>query len=100
MRYQNWKFSRVQNLARPTLRLRSGFGHDPWLAMSELRIMSSPSRESNGAPDRDRTYNLWLRRPTLYPIELRAPDENPILSASLHDFSSLRSPTEHDASYG
>ena len=25
-----------------------------------------------GAPGRNRTCNLWLRRPTLYPIELRA----------------------------
>jgi hypothetical protein len=24
------------------------------------------------APGEDRTHNLWLRRPTLYPVELRA----------------------------
>ena len=28
----------------------------------------------NGAPDRIRTCDLWLRRPTLYPAELRAPE--------------------------
>src|ERR1700710_2217920 len=26
-----------------------------------------------GAPDRSRTCDLWLRKPTLYPTELRAP---------------------------
>ena len=26
----------------------------------------------NGAPERIRTFDLWLRRPTLYPAELRA----------------------------
>src|SRR5262245_9966604 len=31
----------------------------------------SPSDEF-GAPGRARTCNLWLRRPTLYPVELRA----------------------------
>ena len=25
----------------------------------------------NGTPDRIRTYDLWLRKPTLYPAELR-----------------------------
>ena len=28
----------------------------------------------DGAPDRIRTCDLWLRRPTLYPTELRAPE--------------------------
>ena len=28
--------------------------------------------ELNGAPDRIRTCDLWFRRPTLYPAELRA----------------------------
>ena len=28
-----------------------------------------------GTPDRARTYNLRLRRPTLYPVELRARDD-------------------------
>src|SRR6266542_2019991 len=33
----------------------------------------SPSDEDeNGAPGRIRTCDLWLRRPTLYPAELRA----------------------------
>ena len=27
----------------------------------------------NGAPDRIRTCDLWLRRPALYPTELRVP---------------------------
>ena len=29
--------------------------------------------EADGAPGRIRTCDLWLRRPTLYPAELRAP---------------------------
>src|SRR5215831_17895504 len=32
---------------------------------------SSEFRDS-GAPDRNRTCDLWLRKPTLYPTELRA----------------------------
>ena len=27
-----------------------------------------------GTPDRIRTYDLWLRKPTLYPAELRVLD--------------------------
>ena len=34
----------------------------------------------NGAPGRIRTCDLWLRRPTLYPTELRA--QNPLRSVS------------------
>src|SRR5215468_6769966 len=30
--------------------------------------------EIDGAPDRSRTCDLWLRKPTLYPTELRAHD--------------------------
>src|SRR5512134_1569410 len=30
------------------------------------------SRQCPGAPDRSRTCDLWLRKPTLYPTELRA----------------------------
>src|SRR5207247_721912 len=30
---------------------------------------------TQGIPDRSRTCNLWLRRPTLYPIELRGRSE-------------------------
>ena len=31
-----------------------------------------PASYQNGAPDRSRTCDLWLRKPTLYPAELRA----------------------------
>ena len=42
----------------------------------------------DGAPDRIRTCDLWLRRPTLYPTELRAPDlKGP-------DSRRIRSPSE------
>src|SRR6186713_1906753 len=38
-----------------------------------LRLAEGESQgESNGAPGRIRTCGLWLRRPTLYPAELRA----------------------------
>jgi hypothetical protein len=30
--------------------------------------------KSRITPDRSRTCNLWLRRPSLYPVELRVPD--------------------------
>ena len=32
----------------------------------------------DGAPDWNRTSDLWLRRPTLYPAELRAQDQHSI----------------------
>jgi hypothetical protein len=47
---------------------RSGLRMRMWLAVSEY----SMAGESNGAPDRTRTCSLRLRRPSLYPIELRA----------------------------
>ena len=43
------------------LQMRFGFG---------TRV--SLDGELNGAPGRIRTCGLWLRRPTLYPAELRA----------------------------
>ena len=38
------------------------------------RLCAKRSRECerSGAPDRNRTCDLWLRKPTLYPTELRA----------------------------
>ena len=38
-----------------------------------------PSPKGHGAPGRNRTCDLWLRKPTLYPTELRAPREGRIL---------------------
>ena len=37
-----------------------------------LAPQAAPVVERAGAPDRIRTCDLWLRRPTLYPTELRA----------------------------
>src|SRR5262249_31458364 len=41
------------------------------------------------APGGGRTHNLWLRRPTLYPVELRARTESELAtdSADFHKFS-------------
>ena len=50
----------VRNVVRPALRLAR--------ALRSLRV----SAIENGAPDRIRTCGLRLRRPTLYPAELRA----------------------------
>src|SRR4029077_3335662 len=43
------------------------------------------------APDRGRTCNLWLRRPTLYPVELRAQRERELATApaDFHRFSGV-----------
>src|SRR5216117_1589236 len=40
-------------------------------------------------PGGGRTHNLWLRRPTLYPVELRARTESELAtdSADFHRFS-------------
>ena len=35
-------------------------------------LLQHASNTTTGAPGGDRTHNLWLRRPTLYPIELQA----------------------------
>ena len=35
-------------------------------------LLPLPIRPDDGAPERIRTFDLWLRRPTLYPTELRA----------------------------
>ena len=42
----------------------------PGWNMTTLTLTSSNCK--NGAPDWNRTSDLWLRRPTLYPAELRA----------------------------
>jgi hypothetical protein len=43
------------------------------------------------APGGDRTHNLWLRRPTLYPVELRAQQEQELATspADFHKFSDV-----------
>jgi hypothetical protein len=43
------------------------------------------------APGEDRTHNLWLRRPTLYPVELRAQREQELATgpADFHRFSDV-----------
>ena len=43
---------------------------DPRNAEPGCRSRSRP--KAGGAPDRSRTCDLWLRKPTLYPTELRA----------------------------
>ena len=40
-------------------------------ANEKPRVSAGNTGETENTPDRDRTYNLRLRRPTLYPIELR-----------------------------
>jgi hypothetical protein len=32
---------------------------------------NAKNNQKNGTPDKIRTYDLWLRKPTLYPAELR-----------------------------
>src|SRR5690349_5927597 len=39
------------------------------------RIRDGMKEPADGAPGRIRTCDLWLRRPTLYPAELRAPSD-------------------------
>ena len=43
------------------------------------------------APGGGRTHNLWLRRPTLYPVELRAQRERELAidPADFHRFSDV-----------
>ena len=42
-------------------------------AVNRSNLRARVHRQEDGAPDRIRTCDLWLRRPTLYPTELRAP---------------------------
>ena len=42
----------------------------------EHAINISESHVRTGAPDRDRTCNLRFRRPSLYPVELRAHNDD------------------------
>ena len=46
---------------------------------------------SGRAPGGGRTHNLWLRRPTLYPVELRAQSEQELATdpADFHRFSDV-----------
>ena len=41
---------------------------------ASMRKIGVCSADPNGAPDRNRTCNRRLRRPVLYPVELRAPE--------------------------
>ena len=56
---------------------RGGLGDQPILVWLPLISNTCKNKEidqkGDGAPDRIRTCDLWLRRPTLYPTELRAP---------------------------
>ncbi len=66
--------------ARRTLRPALRVGATPWAGLSGLLIRrdrsggTSPAKslERIGAPGEIRTHDLWLRRPALYPTELRA----------------------------
>ena len=63
-------------------RTRDGRNHNPGLYQLSYvhhRAVNIPTRLANphrkvlaGAPGRNRTCNRWLRRPVLYPVELRA----------------------------
>ena len=44
---------------------------------------SGMRRPGDGAPDRIRTCDLWLRRPTLYPTELRALERTALAASTL-----------------
>jgi hypothetical protein len=60
--------------ARPAFALRATARSGAWLRM-RLRTVAHAhvrKRERRFAPGRIRTCGLWLRRPTLYPAELRA----------------------------
>ena len=50
--------------------------HQSWAGFAVLtgarRWFQAMLRAKAGAPGRDRTYNLRIRSPSLYPIELRA----------------------------
>ena len=57
-------------------RTRDNRNHNPGLyqlSYSHQCFLPLPIRPDDGAPERIRTFDLWLRRPTLYPAELRAP---------------------------
>ncbi len=54
-------------------RTRDGRNHNPGLyQLSYVHHRKPPTRD--GAPGRNRTCNRRLRRPVLYPVELRAPN--------------------------
>ena len=50
-----------------------GFSPPPTVGPYRSLPGTGVRRQEDGAPDRIRTCDLWLRRPTLYPTELRAP---------------------------
>ena len=50
-----------------------GFSPPPTVGPYRSLPGTGVRRQEGGAPDRIRTCDLWLRRPTLYPTELRAP---------------------------
>lgn len=54
---------------------RQPFGVDVTVKAGVLRYNNAAFRKDpngDGAPDRIRTCDLWLRRPVLYPTELQA----------------------------
>src|SRR5262249_27771989 len=71
------KFSAARNLIEtPRCSVRPAHGADP---------------PKEYAPGGARTHNLWLRRPTLYPVELRAQRERQLATnrAGFHRFSDV-----------
>jgi hypothetical protein len=67
---------RQATLQKPRVRLRSFAASAGQTSRAPIRSRprrsSRGARAKSGAPGRIRTCGLWLRRPTLYPAELRA----------------------------
>ena len=57
-----WAPGRIRNHSRGATRV----------AADSRGVAGAAIRDADGAPGRIRTCDLWLRRPTLYPAELRA----------------------------
>ena len=57
---------------RPPLYLLTSYLAAAWKRVITHRSGQLVTRGFGGAPDRSRTCDLWLRKPTLYPTELRA----------------------------
>ena len=51
----------------------SNYAQHHFIILARLAWNSESMQGLSGAPDRTRTCNLRLRRPLLYPVELRAP---------------------------
>ncbi len=59
-----------ERVCRPNLTVLTFFQNATNTKAPQMRGVSI------GVPDRIRTYDLWLRKPTLYPAELRVRDKN------------------------